>query len=212
MFTLENVKYKDVLQIQNLKIHSGKVTVIVGESGSGKSTLLRLLNRMVNPTEGEIFYNGKNIREINPVNLRRKVVMLPQNPIMFPGTIKDNLLIGFKFSEKPLVDDNKLSEAMKIVKLDKKPDDKVDKLSGGEKQRVALCRTMLLEPEVFLLDEPSSALDEGTEDIIIKNIIDYVVENKKTLVMVTHSIKIAEEYGENILEIGNGKVIRNEMR
>ncbi|MBV1818656.1 ABC transporter ATP-binding protein [Anaerosalibacter bizertensis] len=212
MFTLENVKYKDVLQIQNLKIHSGKVTVIVGESGSGKSTLLRLLNRMVNPTEGEIFYNGKNIREINPVNLRRKVVMLPQNPIMFPGTIKDNLLIGFKFSEKPLVDDNKLNEAMKIVKLDKKLDDKVDKLSGGEKQRVALCRTMLLEPEVFLLDEPSSALDEGTEDIIIKNIIDYVVENKKTLVMVTHSIKIAEEYGENILEIGNGKVIRNEMR
>ncbi|MCQ6963938.1 ABC transporter ATP-binding protein, partial [Methanolobus chelungpuianus] len=104
-------------------------TVIVGESGSGKSTLLRLLNRMVNPTEGEIFYNGKNIREINPVNLRRKVVMLPQNPIMFPGTIKDNLLIGFKFSEKPLVDDNKLNEAMKIVKLDKKLDDKVDKLS-----------------------------------------------------------------------------------
>src|SRR5699024_9263129 len=96
-----------------------KITFIVGESGGGKTTLIRILNRMISPDEGNVLYKGKSIYEIDPILLRREVVMLPQNPVMFPGTIKENLLIGLEFSDKSFVDDELLTEAMEIVHLDK---------------------------------------------------------------------------------------------
>lgn len=209
MFKIENVQYKNILEIPRLEIHEDKITAIVGESGSGKTTLLKLLNKMINPSKGDIYYKGKNINELNPIELRRKVVMLPQNPVMFPGSIKDNLLIGLKFAEKPLLEEQKLKDTMEIVYLEKGLNEEVDKLSGGEKQRVALGRTLLLGPEVFLFDEPSSALDEDSEDVVIRNIVKYIKENKKTLIMVTHSRKMAEEYSDYTIEMDDGKILGN---
>lgn len=207
MFRLERVKYKNILNITQLIIPAKKVTCIVGESGSGKTTLLRLLNKMISCTEGEVYYNNKPISSIDSVKLRRKIVMLPQIPAIFPGNVKDNLLIGLKFSEKPLVSDKELIEVLKMVHLNKPLNEKADKLSGGEKQRLALGRLMLMKPEVFLLDEPSSALDENTERIIIEQLINYTRKNSKTLVMVTHSKKIAQNYSDHIVEIKNGKIV-----
>ncbi|HLR34101.1 MAG TPA: ATP-binding cassette domain-containing protein [Tissierellales bacterium] len=209
MFRIKNVRYKNILEVPHFEISQNKITTIVGESGSGKTTLLKLLNKMINPTEGHIYYKNKNIKEREPVELRREVVMLPQNPVIFSGTIKDNLLIGLKFSEKPLVEDKELKDIMEIIYLKKGLDSEVDKLSGGEKQRLALGRTLLLSPEVFLFDEPSSALDEGSEDVVIRNIVEYVKEKEKTLIMVTHSIKIAKEYSDFIVEMKDGKIIGN---
>lgn len=209
MFKIENVQYKNILEIPSLEIHEDKITAIVGESGSGKTTLLKLLNKMINPSKGDIYYKGKNINELNPIELRRKVVMLPQNPVMFPGSIKDNLLIGLKLAEKPLLKEDKLKGIMEIVYLKKSLNEEADKLSGGEKQRVALGRTLLLGPEVFLFDEPSSALDEDSEETVIRNIVKYIKDNNKTLVMVTHSKIIAEEYSDYIIEMEDGKIIRN---
>jgi len=133
--------------------------------------------------------------------------MLPQAPAIFNGTVKDNLLIGLKFSEKPIVSDKKLQEILNMVHLNKTLHEKADKLSGGEKQRLALGRVILLEPEVFLLDEPSSSLDEDTEELIIGKLIDYTREKGKSLVMVTHSRKVAQTFSDNIIEIKSGKVI-----
>lgn len=209
MFKIENVQYKNILEIPSLEIHEDKITAIVGESGSGKTTLLKLLNKMINPSKGDIYYKGKNINELNPIELRRKVVMLPQNPVMFPGSIKENLLIGLKFAEKPLLEEQKLKDMMEIVYLEKGLNEGVDKLSGGEKQRVALGRTLLLGPEVFLFDEPSSALDEDSEGAVIRNIVKYIKENKKTLIMVTHSRKMAEEYSDYTIEMDDGKILGN---
>jgi len=133
--------------------------------------------------------------------------MLPQTPAIFPGSIKENLLIGLKFAEKPLAEDEKLSSALQFVKLKKGLAEDADKLSGGEKQRLALARVILMEPEVFLLDEPSSALDEETEQLIIEAIVQYCRLNKKTLIMVTHSKKIAKTFAERTIELRNGKVL-----
>jgi len=138
MFLLKEVKYKDILNIKNLNIQKQKVTSILGESGSGKTTLLRLLNKLISCDTGEIFYNNKSMRDINSIELRREVVMLPQSPAIFSGSIKDNLLIGLKFSEKPDVSDDKLYKVLKMVNLNKELNENAEKLSGGEKQRVAL--------------------------------------------------------------------------
>lgn len=207
MFSLKKVKYKHILDIKELNIKKYKVTCIVGESGSGKSTILRLLNKLISCDSGEIFYNDQPLNTINSVELRRNVVMLPQLPVIFPGTVRDNLLIGLKFAEKPTEDDAKLRQVLNIVHLNKDLNDDSDKLSGGEKQRLALGRVILLDPEAFLLDEPSSSLDEETERIIIEKLVAYAKEANKTLIMVTHSKKVAQTYSENIIEIYQGKVV-----
>ena len=152
MFSLKNVKYKDILQIDDLVIEDYKVTCIVGESGSGKTTFMRLLNKLISCDSGKILYNNQDISNIDSIQLRRNIVMLPQTPTIFPGDIKENLLIGLKFSEKPLVDDDKLCDVLKFVNLNKNLNDDSDSLSGGEKQRLALGRVILLDPDVFLLD------------------------------------------------------------
>lgn len=207
MFHLKDVKYKNILNIKELIIPGKKVTSIIGESGSGKTTLLRHLNKLISCNEGEIFYEKQSFKEINSIKLRRKVVMLPQAPAIFNGTIKDNLLVGLVFSEKPLVEDEELMRVLQIVHLNKPLAEGAEKLSGGEKQRLALGRVLLMSPDVFLLDEPSSSLDEKTENLIIEKIVDFSREQQKTVVMVTHSKKIAESYSDFIVEIKEGKVI-----
>lgn len=208
MFILRNVKYKNILDIEELTIPKNIVTCIVGESGSGKSTLLKLLNKLISCDSGDILYNQQLLETIESVSLRRKVVMVSQIPAIFPGTVKDNLLIGLKFAEKPLVDDVLLLNTLKMVHLNKELNHSVEVLSGGEKQRLALGRVILIEPEVFLLDEPSSALDEETERILIESLVNYTKDTNKTLIMVTHSKKIAQTYAENIIELKQGKVVR----
>lgn len=100
MFLFDKVKYKDILDIDKLRIEKYKVTSIVGQSGSGKTTLLRLLNKLISCDSGEIYYDGKALSSLDSVKLRREVVMLGQEPVVFSGSIKDNLLAGLRFSEK----------------------------------------------------------------------------------------------------------------
>lgn len=213
MFSLKEVKYKNILDIGNLDILQGKVTCIVGESGSGKTTLLRLLNKLISCDSGEILYNNQSINDLDSVKLRREVVMLSQSPAIFSENIKDNLLIGLKFSERPPVSDEKLYQILKIVNLDKELTEDAKKLSGGEKQRLALARVMLMEPEVLLLDEPSSALDENTEHVVIQSLVNYAKKNNKTLIMVTHSKKVATLFADQIIEVKKGRIVnKKEMQ
>ena len=207
MFLLKDVEYKSILAIDTLYIPKNKVTCIVGESGSGKTTLLRLLNKLISCDRGEIYYNNHPIKDIDSVELRRNVVMLPQSPAIFKGDIRENLLVGLKFAEKPTVSDEELTKILKLVHLNKGLTDDAEKLSGGEKQRLALGRVILLQPEVLLLDEPSAALDEDTEQLMIDSLVHYTKENVKTLVMVTHSNKIAQRFADHIIEIKSGNII-----
>jgi putative ABC transport system ATP-binding protein len=207
MYRLEDVKYKDIIYIESLEILPQKITCILGESGGGKTTLIKLLNKMISPTSGDIFYKEKSLKKTDSVELRRDVVMLSQSPGIFPGSVRENLLIGLKFSEKDPADDSELVEIMKKVHLYKSLDDVAENLSGGEKQRVALGRVMLMDPKILLLDEPSSALDEKTERNIIKEVTDYVKTKNKTLIMVTHSKEIARDPADEIIEMAQGRVI-----
>lgn len=207
MFQINNLKYKSILDITNIRIPKNQITCIIGESGSGKTTLIRLLNKLISPDEGTILYEGTHLSKIDSVELRRKVVMLPQAPAIYSGTVRDNLLIGLRFSEKPLASDPNLLNVLQMVNLQKSLDQSSDKLSGGEKQRLALARVLLMDPEVFLLDEPSSALDEETEETIIMKLVEHCKNYNKSLIMVTHSKKIANQFADFIIEIKNGKIV-----
>ncbi|WP_078592761.1 ABC transporter ATP-binding protein [Evansella clarkii] len=206
MFLLKNVTYGNILEIQELYIPPGKVTCITGESGSGKSTLVKLLNNIISADRGTITYQGTPVEQTDPVELRRKVVMVPQTPPVFGGTVKDNLVAGLEFSGHPPAEDSLLTEVLKTVCLEKKLDESADQLSGGEKQRLALGVALLLEPEVYILDEPTSGLDETTERKVIENIYRNISGRGKMLLMITHSKAVAEEYGEIVVEMADGKV------
>jgi putative ABC transport system ATP-binding protein len=207
MFTLRGVKYKDILDIDELDIPEQRITCIVGESGGGKTTLLRLLNHLISCDEGEIWYQNTSLSQWDPVELRRKVMMLSQTPAIFEGTVRDNLLIGFKFCEKPPVEDGQLLDALQIVRLPKDLSHDSNSLSGGEKQRLAMARVLLLEPQVFLLDEPSSALDEETTRFVLEQLVDHIKRLKKTMIMVTHSKTVVQAFAEHVIEINRGKVV-----
>lgn len=207
IFKLEKVKYKDILDIDNLRIKENIVTCILGQSGSGKTTLLRLLNNLKSPDRGIVYYNDNDILDIDPVSLRRQVIMLSQNPVVFDGTIRENLNLALEFKEKERVSDDILNKYLEISNLNKSLDTNAKNLSGGEKQRLSLARVLLSDGEVYLLDEPSSSLDDETERFVIKSIVDFAKKNNKTVIMVTHSVKIAEEYGDDIIRINKGSVI-----
>ncbi|OAS82107.1 MULTISPECIES: ABC transporter ATP-binding protein [Metabacillus] len=201
MFIIEDLIYKDILFIDRMEIPSNKITCLVGESGAGKSTLLKMLNIMLSPDEGEIYFKDKNLKVVDPILHRRKVVMLAQQPTIFEGTIRDNLNIGLNFSEKKLKEDDELNKALEIVHLNKGLNEDAYTLSGGEKQRLALARVYLMEPEVYLLDEPTAALDEDTESVVMDSFITQVKLKGQSVIMITHSQKIATKYGEKIITL-----------
>ncbi len=132
MFVLKQIRYKDILEIETISFPSGKTTCIIGRSGSGKTTLLRLLNKLISCDSGSIYFQNQSLDEMDSVQLRRRVVMLAQNPVIFEGSVRDNLLIGLKFSEKPMVDDHTLRNILLQVHLQKDLDEPSRDLSGGE--------------------------------------------------------------------------------
>ena len=205
MFEVNDLKFKDILDIQFLRINK-PITCIVGPSGSGKTTLLRMFNKLNVPDKGSIIYNGNDISKMDTLKLRRQVVMLGQTPVIYNGSIEDNLQIGLSFSKRLPASISAMKESLARVELDKCLSDGCGKLSGGEKQRLCLARVMLMDAETYLLDEPSAALDKETEQFIIDNLSRFVLENHKQLVIITHSEQIAEKFTDSIIRIENGKV------
>ena len=211
MFELIDVKYQEVVDIPHLYITKGQ-TVLLRASGSGKTTVLKLLNKMISPTQGRILFCGNDLKQLPSVDHRRNVMMLSQNPIMFEGNIRDNLTIAFKFQERVIPGDEELYKILGKVQLEKGLDTPVNLLSGGEKQRLALGRIFLLDPSVYLLDEPSSSLDQDTEDKIIKMVSEHIKKANKSAVMITHSKSVAEKYGDEIIEMAQGKILYRRLR
>ncbi|MEG0329686.1 MAG: ABC transporter ATP-binding protein [Longicatena sp.] len=203
MFEINQLKYKNILHIEHLCLQR-QITCITGASGSGKTTLLRTLNRLNTIDEGVILYNDEDISVLDPIELRRKIVMLGQTPVIYDGTIEENLQIGLLFSEQPKASQAELLKYLAKVNLTKRLEDTCEKLSGGEKQRLCLARLMLMNADVYLVDEPSSALDKETEQFVIDNLVDFVLEKDKELIMVTHSSQISQKYKNSIIVMEKG--------
>jgi len=200
---------QQVLKKVNIHILKNKKTAFVGESGSGKSTLVALLERFYDPTAGGIFIDGTDIRQFNLHSLRKKIGYVGQEPVMFSGTIRDNLLYGKDdATEDELMDALKRAEAYKFV-MDK--DKKLDtfigigggQLSGGQKQRLAIARAILKNPQILLLDEATSALDRENEMAIQKTLDN--IAGGRTTVVVAHRLTTIQD-ADRIYVMNNGEV------
>ena len=163
------------------------LTVMVGPSGAGKTTLLRLLNRLDDPEEGVVLFEGRDVREYDVLELRRRVQSVGQVPVTFPGTVADNLRGG--------------SNALLVrVGLDPRlAGREADRLSVGEAQRMALARSLSLSPDVLALDEPTSALDM-TNKAGIERLIRELADSGLTVVMVSHDPRHAE-FADHVIKV-----------
>ena len=209
MFLLKDIKFKNILDIENLEINENVVTVVKGESGSGKSTMLKLLNNIISPDSGIVMYNGVDVNDINPITLRREVIMQSQFPTIFPGNVRENLNVIFTLRGEEGLSDEKLLKAMEIVNLKKDLNDDAQNLSGGEKTRLSIARLFLVEPDVFLLDEPGASLDSKTEETLMNNVIAEIKKRNKTLIFISHSAN-PEIISDEIITLKDGRVVSHE--
>jgi len=187
------------------EFNKGLIYNIVGPSGAGKSSLLRLLNRLDEPTGGDVFYYEKSIRDYPPTELRRKISMLFQTPYLFPGTVRDNLNFCCPGKEEVDTEYHLKRAGLPADFSDKNADD----LSVGEKQRVAIARALLLDPDVLLLDEPTSALDPTSSRKIEELILSLAGELCLTVIIVTHNPNQALRLKGKALLLVKGKLIES---
>ncbi len=194
---------KQVLRDVSLILHQNETYGITGPSGCGKSTLLRVVNDLLSPTSGTVRFQGKDVREWNPQELRRRVVMVPQEAKMFPGTVRANLVWGLRVHGMT-TEDEQLKAILREVHLwPIDLDGNAENLSGGQKQRVAIARALLLKPNVLLLDEPTSALDTDSALAVEKTINSLLSDHQMGVLIVTHNKEQAERFTSRVLELEN---------
>jgi putative ABC transport system ATP-binding protein len=185
----------------SLELHRNETVGLTGPSGSGKSTVLRVAVDLVTPGSGRVLCHGKDVSQCDPQDIRRKMVLVPQEATMFPGTVRDNLLWGLEIRGLTATD-SELISVLSEVKLEAEFLDRIaENLSGGEKQRVAIARALLLEPDGLLLDEPTSALDEAATLAVEAAINDVREKRKIGVLIVTHNREQAERFTSRIVEI-----------
>ncbi len=197
----ERVLFRDL----NLALNHGETIGISGPSGGGKSTLLRIAVNLVSPTAGRVLFHGKDVTEWDPRELRRSMILVPQQASMFPGNVRENLLWGLRIHRLE-ASEERLRDVLSQVNL---PVSMLDKtagnLSGGEKQRVAIARALLLEPEVLLLDEPTAALDDDSTEVVEESIQRVISDQDIGVMIVTHNSEQAQRLADRIIEIGNSR-------
>ena len=197
----ENVKF--IKEYDDFTINKNEIVFIVGKSGSGKSTLLKLINNTLQMKSGSIFYKDTNILNIKPVELRRNIMMTSQENFLFDMTIKENFHEFYKLRDLERLTDDEIVKFLKIADFDVDVNLDVEKLSGGEKQRVFLAIALSMRPAVLLLDEPTSALDSNTAFDMMKNIVDYCKHNDITLVVVSHARNLMDEFADKTIDLGD---------
>ena len=195
----------------SLNIEAGEFVAFIGTSGSGKTTALRMINRMIEPTEGSIEMNGKDVRNMNPVELRRSIGYVIQQIGLMPHmTIRENIVLVpklLKWSKEKK--DAKAKELIKLVDL---PEDYLDRypseLSGGQQQRIGVVRALAAEQDIILMDEPFGALDPITRDTLQDLVKDLQKKLGKTFIFVTHDMDEAIKLADKICIMSKGQIVQ----
>jgi putative ABC transport system ATP-binding protein len=207
---IEDLSYQvdsqTILSKLSFGIESGERVAVFGPSGAGKSTLIRLLNRLDEPTTGTVYLEGKDYRQIPPRRLRRRLGLVMQQPHLFPGSVADNLRFGPEAHGETLPDDRieALLEGVDLAGFAKRD---VGSLSGGETQRVNLARTLANNPEVLLLDEPTSSLDETSRRDVEETIQSVLEAQQITCLLVTHDREQVQRMAGRVLRLKDGRLV-----
>ena len=205
----EDGRFKSVVKATTLTVDAGECLTIVGPSGSGKSSFLKLLNRLLEPDSGTVFLAGKDIRTIDPPELRAQLPLVAQKPFMFPGTVKDNLAASARL-RRATSPDLAAADILDLLAMCQVEADWLDrearKLSIGQQQRVCLVRAMLGPCKALLLDEPTSALDRPTADRLAETFRQLCKEKNLAVVIVTHDLRVAELCADRVALMQDGAI------
>jgi putative ABC transport system ATP-binding protein len=203
-----SVPRKTILDDITLDVARGELFAIVGPSGSGKSSLLRLLNRLDEPTSGTVYIEGRDYRTMAPRELRRRAGMMMQHAFLFPGTVAANVRFGpSQRGERP--GDAAVEELLRQVDLAGFGPRDVGQLSGGEAQRVSLARALANRPDLLLLDEPTSALNEDLKRQVEGVLTEVARAHGLTCVLVTHDNAQAARFAARAAVLEAGRLVRS---
>lgn len=201
--TLEGTR---ILEAVDLTVERGRIHAVVGPSGSGKTSLLRAIVRLDEPSAGQIRLDGEDVRQLEPRELRRRVAWVPQVPAFTEATVLENALVGPRLRDGDSADEGRALELLERVGLDDRADQPVEELSGGERQRLGLVRTLIINPEVLLLDEPTANLDRDLEGEV-EDLIVEVVGSERAGLWVTHAPEQARRVADRVTRLVGGRVV-----
>lgn len=203
---------KDIVDKLNLRIEKGEFIVLIGESGCGKTTTMKMINRLIEPSSGKIYIDGKDIMSMNTIELRRNIGYVIQKVGLFP-----HMTVGQNIELIPMLKnwdkDKRKARAKELLNLvDLPPDEYYDRypneLSGGQQQRVGVVRALAVNPDIILMDEPFSALDPLTREQLQKELLKLQDELQKTIIFVTHDMDEALKLGDKIAVMKDGKILQ----
>ncbi len=198
---------RTVLRIPHLDVCKGELLALVGPSGAGKSTLLRLLNYLERPSAGQVSFHGKAYTpEGIPLAMRRRITTVFQQPLLLDMSVRRNVAYGLRMRGERN-GNTRTEEAVAAVGLSHLADARASTLSGGEAQRVSLARALVLQPEVLLLDEPTSNLDPANVRIIEEIITTANQTYRATIVIVTHNVWQARRLAQRIAFLYDGELL-----
>jgi putative ABC transport system ATP-binding protein len=192
----------EILEEVDAHVPEGKITSVVGPSGAGKSTLLRAVNRLIEPTAGEIYLSGTPTSQIDPLELRRRVGMVFQLPALFGETVEDAVLYGARLAGKK-ADAGELLEMVGLDSSLKVRDPQ--SLSVGQQQRVSVARALALEPELLLMDEPTSSLDEAARHRVEELIRELNERSGLSILLVSHDLNQVERVADHVVLLVSGR-------
>jgi ABC-type methionine transport system ATPase subunit len=199
-----------ILRNVSVAVERGSALVLVGLSGSGKSTLLRCLNRLVEPTGGSVRFDGRDVRSLDPRDLRRRAALVMQTPVLFEGSVRDNLRVRPAGTPGDFSDTSLASAAAEVGLEPGMLERDAATLSGGEKQRVTIARALLRDPQALLLDEPTSALDPPNAALVVEAVSRLRERRQLTIVAITHQTDFVRRLGGSLLYLVRGEVLAHE--
>jgi len=192
-------------------IQAGDRLGLVGASGAGKTLLLRLLNRLIEPTEGTLYRNNQAYAQISPLVLRQEIVLVPQEPKLLGMTVREALEYPLTLRQLPTQTiKHRVSEALEQLNLPGEWLERTEpQLSVGQRQWVAIARALVTQPKVLLLDEPTSALDVGRSQRLV-DALNVLTQNHHTaVVMANHQLELVKEFCDRLIQLQQGKLVQN---
>jgi ABC-type bacteriocin/lantibiotic exporter with double-glycine peptidase domain len=213
MVVLENASYQysrfseEAVSNITLRIEPNEKVAIVGASGSGKSTLLKLAACLYQTTSGDVFYDSYNVKDLNIHELRKNVGIVLQENVLFNGTFRENIAIGREFSTEEIMRIVEATNLMDLISgfplgLETNISENGQNLSGGQRQKISIARTIISTPKVVFLDEPTSSLDNDSE----KNVMEHLFNMQVTLVVVAHRLSTIQKF-DKIVVMDQGKIV-----
>jgi len=200
---------RTVLDVPELAVDAGEVLAVIGPNGAGKSTLLRVMGLLETPTAGSVRFQGEHVSPQDGLAVRRRMASVFQDPLLTDATVRDNVALGLRFrgvdAERAAPRVTKWLEQLGIGPLAGR---QARTLSGGEAQRTALARALVLEPELLLLDEPFSALDQPTREALIEDMAGVLRRRRTTAVLVTHDRGEAQALGDRVAVVLEGRLLQ----